>query len=105
MVEGSASGLPGAAGFTYPAGGKSLHVRGFPAGDGLLSGNRRKKLWERQSLARELMVIGFTGFRTFADAKGNSTRSKKSVVKRRSCFAILTGKGKMLGQRAFLTLK
>jgi hypothetical protein len=41
-----------------------------PAAEGLLARKRTKKLLERQGFARDVMLIGSTGFQTFVDAKG-----------------------------------
>jgi len=38
---------------------------------GLLSRRRKKKLKEKQGFARDVMVMGSTGFRTFVDANGD----------------------------------
>lgn len=46
----------------------------FSARNGFLARRRIRKLKERQGFARDVMVIGSTGFRTFVDPKGDLHR-------------------------------
>jgi hypothetical protein len=49
---------------------KSAGLLPVAATEGLLTRSRTKKLLEKQGFARDLLLIGSTGFRTFVDPKG-----------------------------------